>query len=110
MMQWGTGAKVWMWIVLVANGLSCLGILPVFAISPVLAIITLVLEIILIVGVIMLLFKRQKIGFYLLCVCAVLTMIFNIILGTGIIRAVAGVILMPTITFLVIRDQWNDLA
>ncbi|MDE6607666.1 MAG: hypothetical protein K2K54_07925 [Lachnospiraceae bacterium] len=110
MMQWGTGAKVWMWIVLVVNGLSCLGIIPIFAVLPVLAIITLVLEIILIVGVIILLFKRQKIGFYLLCVCAVLTMIFNIILGTGIIRAVASVILMPTITFLVIRDQWNDLA
>ena len=109
-MEWGKGAKGWLWFVLIVNGISCVGIFPVFAVWPMIGVFTLISEVILILGVILLLFSKKKVGFYLLCACAVLTMIFNIISGTGIIRAVASVVLMPTITFLVIRDQWNELA
>ncbi len=110
MMQWGTGAKVWLWIVLVLNAISCVTLIPLLLVVPVAAAISIVLELVLIVGVVMLLFKRKKIGFYMLCACALLTMISNIIAGTGIIRAVASSVLLPVITFLVIRDQWNDLV
>ncbi|MDE6620549.1 MAG: hypothetical protein K2K74_08720 [Lachnospiraceae bacterium] len=110
MMQWGTGAKVWLWIVLVLNALSCISIVLLIAISPAIAIISLVLEIILIVGVILLLFKQQKMGFYVLCACSVLSAIFNIVLGTGVVRSVASAVLFPLITYLVIRSHWNELA
>lgn len=109
-MEWGRGAKGWLWLVLIVNGLSCLGIFPLFSVWPMIAVFTLISEVILIFGVVLLLFSKKKIGFYLLCACAVLTMIFNIMSGVGIIRAVASVVLMPTITYLVIRDQWNELA
>lgn len=107
---WGTGAKVWLWLVLILNAISCITLFPLLLIVPVAAAISIVLELALIAGVVMLLFKRKKIGFYMLCGCALLSMITNIIAGTGIIRAIASTVLLPTITFLVIRDQWNDLA
>lgn len=109
-MQWSTGAKVWLWFVLIVNALSCLSVLVLLAVSPVLAIITLVLEIILIVGVIILLFKRQKMGFYMLCACSILSAIFNIVLGTNIIRAIGSAVLLPLITYLIIKNSWNELA
>lgn len=110
MMQWGTGAKVWLWIVLILNVLSCIPVLALIVLSPVIAIITLVLEIILIAGVVLLLFKQQKMGFYLLCACSVLSAIFNIVSGTGIIRAVISAVLFPLITYLVIKSNWDELA
>lgn len=109
-MQWGTGAKVWLWLMLVVNALSCLGALALFAVIPALAIITLALEILMVVGVVLLLFGRRKLGYYLLCTCAVLAMISNIYWGTNIIRAVATAVVMPFVTYLVIKDQWNELA
>ena len=109
-MQWSTGAKVWLWLVLVVNVLSCVSIALVLLIAPAAAIISLVLELILIAGVVLLLFRRQRIGFYLLCVCSVLSLIVNIISGTGIVRAIVSAVLFPLITYLVIKNQWNELA
>ena len=109
-MEWGTGAKVWLWIVLIVNALSCISVALLVVVSPLLAIITLVVEVVLIVGVVLLLFKQQKMGFYLLCASSVLSAVFNVILGTGIVRAVVSAILFPLITYLIIKSHWNELA
>ncbi len=109
-MEWGTGAKVWLWIVLVVNALSCISVALLVVISPLLAIITLALEVVLIVGVILLLFKKQKVGFYVLCVSSVLSAVFSVILGTGIVRAVISAVAFPLITYLIIKSRWNELA
>ncbi|MDE6915839.1 MAG: hypothetical protein K2P39_03450 [Lachnospiraceae bacterium] len=109
-MEWGTGAKVWLWLVLVLNALSCLSVLAVFAIAPAAAAISLVLELIIIVGVVLLLFKKQKLGFFMLCGCSVLSLITNIIAGTNIATAVISAVLLPLITFFIIKSHWNELA
>lgn len=109
-MVWGTGAKVWLWIVLVINVLSCLPVFALIALMPLYAIAVIVLELILIVGVVLLLFKQQKLGFYILCASSVLSAIFNVMLGTNIIRAVLSAVLFPLITYLIIKSSWNELA
>ena len=109
-MEWGTGAKVWLWFVLIVNALSCISVALVVLVSPLLAIITLIVEVVLIVGVVLLLFKQQKMGFYVLCASSVLSAVFNVILGTGIVRAVISAILFPLITYLIIKSHWNELA
>lgn len=109
-MQWSDGARIWLWIVLVLNVLSCVSVFLVITVVPVLAIINIVLEIVLMAGVAMLLFKQRKIGFYILCACSIITGILNIVLGVNIIRAVLSAVLFPLITYLFIKNNWNELA
>lgn len=117
-MQLNTGAKVWLWIVFVLNIITCVlaivGSIGVLALlGPGMFIATLAsiaAEIVLILGVAMLLFKGKKVGFYLLCACAVIGLVLNLITGAGIVQSILGAVLFPLITYLLIKNQWYELS
>lgn len=117
-MTWNTGAKVWLWIVFVLNIIAfvfaAIGVIGLTALlGPLVLVATLlslVVEVILIVGVAMLLFKGKKIGFYLLVACAVIGLILNLISGAAIVKSIISAVVMPLITYLLIKKQWDELA
>ena len=98
-----TAAKVWLWIVLILNALSFVG--NVFT----LAFLGAVINGIMVGGAIFLLFKRQKMGFYAICVAAVLGLVVNIISGAGIISAIISAVLNPLITYLFLKKDFDKL-
>lgn len=117
-MKLNTGAKVWLWIVFVLNiiafAMAIIGVAALTAIAGpivlVATILSLVAEVVLIVGVAMLLFSGKKIGFYLMVACAVAGLILNLIAGEAIARSIVSAVLCPLITYLLIKNQWNELA
>ncbi len=101
-----TGAKVWLWIVLVLGALGLLGNLTLFLANPLIAIIYVAASVLIVAGCAVVLFKFQKLGFYLLIAGYVVNGIMNIVIGGAIISGILGMILVPLITYLVIK---NDL-
>ncbi len=108
-MQLNTGAKVWLWIVFVINVISLIGAIPTTIAFGGLLWLTLILEVVIVASIALLLFKQQKLGFFLVCGCAVVAFIINVILGTNIIYALISAVVMPTVTFLLLKSQWNEL-
>lgn len=112
----GTGAKVWLWLVLVLNAISALTSIMTIAASPLTGILSVLAGALAAVGAAVLMFKMTKMGFYIICGGAVCGMIGSIItsatlLGAaGIVGSVVGAVLMPLITFFVIKSKWNELA
>lgn len=98
-----TAAKVWLWIVLILNALSFIG--NVFT----LVFLGAVVNGLLVGGAFYLLFKRQRMGFYAICVGAVLGLVVNIISGGGIVSAVISAILNPLITWLFLKKDFDKL-
>lgn len=117
-MQLNTGARVWLWIVFVLNIVGCvlaaigsLGLLAVAGLGTfIITLISIAINVVLIIGVALMLFNSQKSGFYLMCGCAAVGLVLNLILGTGLIRAIIGAIVCPLITYLFLREQWNEMA
>ena len=62
-----------------------------------------------IAGIALLLFSQKKIGYFMCCGCAAIAFIINIFLGVNLILAIVSAVLMPTITFLFLKNQWNEL-
>lgn len=102
-----TGLKGWLWFVLVVNAISCVSMVTTAILVP-LAWVSVALEILIIAGVSMLLFGRKKMGFYLICGAAVLGLVINVILGVNIIYAVVSAVLMPLITWLLMKNTWYE--
>lgn len=117
-MQLNSGAKVWLWIIFVLNIVSVAltavglpGVMLLFDLKTLLvSILGVVLSVIVIVGIGILLFRQKKIGFYLICTCAVAGLIVNIIIGNGIIWSAISAVVSPLITYLFLKSQWEELA
>lgn len=102
-----TGLKVWLWVVFVLNIISAVTSVFAAMLLPILWV-SVVLEIVIIVGIGLLLFGQKKIGYYLVCAMAVLGLIVNVVLGTNIIYAVISAVLMPLITWLLMKNTWDQ--
>lgn len=108
-MQLNSGTKVWLWIVLVINVLSFVRSIPTYISFGGILYLSMILQLALIAGIALLLFAQKKIGFFLCCACALVAFILNVILGVNIIVAIVSAVVMPTITFLFLKNQWNEL-
>ena len=113
-----TGAKVWCWVCLIANFVAALKLVIntieyysyLSDIDLGLIIIVVILSYTAFAGYIALL-AGKKAGFYLICACAIVICILNIIDGAYIYAICCFV--NPLITWLVIRKtlpNWNEIA
>jgi hypothetical protein len=102
-----TGLKIWLWIILVLNAIGA--VLSAFAmlIAPISAL-AVVMEIVLIAGIVLLLFKQKKLGFYIMVGCSAAGLIINIMLAQGLLRSIFSAIIAPGITYLLMRNSWNE--
>ena len=102
-----TGLKVWLWFVFVVQILSCISVVIAIAVNPIF-IVSLIASALIIIGCALLLFKTMKLGYFMMCGGAVVNLIVNLIFKTNIIIALLGLILMPLITYLLMKDDWNN--
>ncbi len=117
-MELNTGAKVWLWIIFVINIITLVVSIPtiltgITLLGPtytLLSVISIVVSCVFVAGIAVLLFGHKKVGFYLMVVAAVASLILNIALGTNIVRAIISAVLCPLITYFVIKSQWDELA
>ena len=56
----------------------------------------------------MLLFPLKKMGFFLICGGAAVSLIVNIILGQNIIGSAVSAVIMPLIIWLLIKNTWYE--
>lgn len=102
-----TGLKVWLWFLFVVNIISTFVVATAALFTPLLWV-NVIAEVILVVGVCLLLFGKKKVGFYLMCACAVISFVVNLISGTNIASAIVGLVLCPSITYLLLKDGWEE--
>lgn len=108
-----SGLKGWLWFVLVVNAISAISNLGLYAIASLIKggvlLITLCLisSALIIAGTAILLFTRKKLGFYLMCACALINLILNIVMGNNLVIAIISAVLCPLITFLLMRKEWD---
>lgn len=124
-----TGLKVWLWIIIVFNGINVLTSLGSIAISPLSTLINIVLNAGMIAAGILIMFKMKKVGFKIMvavaAVNAVVAVVLTIIAGTavgavagsasvglagGIVAAVIAVIIAaicPLITYALMKKDWD---
>lgn len=103
--------KIWLWVAIVISACTTILNLTYGRIPSV------VIAIVSIVGLFILLFKEKKIGFQLVCVCYILSFIIGIVSGisegTGVfasvIMSLIGSALIPGITALFLKGQWDRL-
>lgn len=103
-----TGLKVWLWIVFVWNIILTVLILPALMVAPFESLLRIAMSVVFIVGVAMILFRQQKMGFYLMCGASVVAFVVNLIGGSSLWAALIGMVLCPGITFLIMRSDWDS--
>lgn len=108
-----SGLKGWLWFVLVINAVSAFSALGLFAVvslvkgGVVVILLSLACSALMIAGTAMLLFARKKVGFYLMCACALAGLVMNIVMGNNLVLAIVSAVLCPLITFLLMRKEWD---
>ena len=124
MFEWKGFAKFWLWFVFIVNiialVISVLGLVGSVVLGPAfiaIMLVTVILEVAIIVGVSMLLFKKKKVGFFIICGCQVVNVILSFITGaivgtaasTG-VRAIGSAIISVVILYFAIKNYWDQLA
>ena len=124
MFEWKGFAKFWLWFVFIVNIIalvvSVLGLLGSMVLGPVfvvLMLVTTVLEVAIVVGAATLLFKKKKVGFYIICACQVVNVILSFVLGamqgnaigSG-VKTIASAIISVLILYFAIKSYWDQLA
>ncbi len=114
--EWHGFGKFWLWFCFVVNIIALVlcfvGIAGALILGPmyvVLMILSIIAEIALITGLVMLLFKKKKIGFYIVCGTAVFNVVLNILSGSA-VRGIASAIISTVILYLAIKSEWDNLA
>lgn len=124
-----TGLKVWLWVIIVFNGISVLGSLGSIASAPLQTIISIVLNAGMIAAGMLIMFKMKKAGFKIMvavaAVNAVKAVILAILAGTvagvatgsasvglagGIMAAVIAVVIAaicPLVTYALMKKDWD---
>ena len=114
MFEWKGFAKFWLWFCLIVNALvlvlNIVGFIGSIAlgISIVYMILIVLSGIAMIVGLSLLLFKKKKLGFYIVAATAILNIVLNAV-GGNLIRGIISAIISLLILFLAIRNNWNDM-
>lgn len=104
-----TGLKVWLWIVLVLNAITVVTTVLGALLNPLLFVSAIGTALI-IVGVCMILFKQKKLGLYIICGMEAISLVFNIIGGGNIIISIISAVLMPGITYLLMKSNWESFS
>ena len=105
------GTKLWLWAALVLS--VCTTVLNAFSgrwPSVVIALVALV-------GLCFLLFREKKAGFQLMCACYAVSCVVGIVSGisggtdpvAAVVMSVIGSLLIPGVTALFLRGQWQSL-
>lgn len=124
-----TGLKVWLWIVIVLNGLSVISNLTKIGSNPFGSIVSIVLEAVMIYACIMIMFQMKKLGFKLMVIMAVVNAVFSVIasviggiaagaitgsaavgIAGGVIAAIFTIIIAaicPLVTYLLMKKDWD---
>ncbi|MCI8586911.1 MAG: hypothetical protein HFI92_13680 [Lachnospiraceae bacterium] len=102
-----TGLKVWLWLVLVFNAIGAVTSVAAAFLIPGMWIVV-AAEVLVVAGAVMLLFPRKKMGFYLICAGAAVSLVLNIILGGNIVSSVISAVIMPLIIWLLIKNTWYE--
>ena len=124
MFEWKGFAKFWLWFVFIVNiialVISVLGLVGSVVLGPAfiaIMLVTVILEVAIIVGVSMLLFKKKKVGFFIICGCQVVNVILSFVLGamqgnaigSG-VKTIASAIISVLILYFAIKSYWDQLA
>ena len=118
--EWTGFGKFWLWFCLIVNvisGVSSLWVLLIVDVlslrtlltSPLLEIFAIVAEIAVIAGIALLLFKKQKLGYFVICGAQVASIVLCIFTG-GLVRALFSAFISLGIMFLAFKDHWDELA
>lgn len=127
--QISTGLKIWLWVVIVFNGLGAISNLTKIGQSPLASIIGILLEAALIYACVLIMFKTKKLGFKLMCIVAGVNALYSVVsviliaviagavagsasigLASGLVGAVLAVVLAaicPLITYFLMKSQWD---
>lgn len=107
--EWTGFGKFWLWFCLIVNVIAGVLSLPALLTSPLLGIFAIVAEIAVIAGIALLLFKKQKLGYFVICGAQVASIVLCIFTG-GLVRALFSAFISLGIMFLAIKDHWDELA
>ena len=124
MFEWKGFAKFWLWFVFIVNiialVISVLGLVGSFVLGPAfiaIMLITVILEVAIIVGVTTLLFKKKKVGFFIICGCQVVNVILSFVLGamqgnavSSGVKTIGSAIISVVILYFAIKNYWDQLA
>lgn len=99
------GYKIWLWILMIGGGISVLTGLTAMSYSGGMGLFSVAMGIMQLAGVSILLFKRKKEGFYIICAMAVINFIFNITHHVNFLFALLALVAMPGITYFFIWKQ-----
>ena len=124
MFEWKGFAKFWLWFVFIVNiialVISILGLLGSMILGPayfVLMLVTVILEVAIIVGAATLLFKKKKVGFFIICGCQVVNIILSFVLGamqgnavSSGVKTIGSAIISVLILYFAIKNYWDQLA
>ena len=124
MFEWKGFAKFWLWFVFIVNiialVISVLGLVGSLILGPLyiaLMLVTVVLEVAIIVGITTLLFKKKKVGFFIICGCQVVNVILSFVLGaiqgnavSSGVRTIGSAIISVVILYFAIKNYWDQLA
>lgn len=100
--------KIWLWIVLVLHIVTLIQLVPIlkWTATPYMTVIS---EVLLMIGILILIFAENKKGFYLICAVQavfLLRMIFKFDLD---FRVIISAVVMPAITFILMRPDWKEI-
>lgn len=103
-----TYTKVWLWLLLISNAFSMATALMAALAAPFFWLYVLFSAGVL-AGVVLLLFLRRRLGFYLFCGVSLLGLVFNIAVSGDIVGAVLGTGLGLLVTYVLLRGSWGSL-
>lgn len=104
-----TYTKVWLWLLLVSNAFSMATALIAALAAPLFWLYVLFSAGVL-AGLVLLLFLRRKLGFYLFCGISVLGLVLNIVVSNDLIGSVLGTALGLLVTYMLLRGSWEALS
>lgn len=123
------GLKIWLWFIIVTNGISVISDVTSLGDSLVSSLISIVVSGLLIYACVMIMFQMKKMGFKLMCIIyivnAVISVVLSLIVGVaagavagsagaglagGLIGAVIVIIaaaIYPLVTYLLMKKDWD---
>lgn len=99
--------KGWLWFIFIVNLLSIVVVLVGAFANPVLFL-SLIGGVLVVVGCALMLFKTMKAGYFIICGGAIVNFIVNLVLGANIAVAVIGLVVLPLVTYLIMRSEWEQ--
>ena len=101
------GCKIWFWFVLIMNAISALSSLALMSYSPTAGMIGMISGIVLCAGAAIILFKKKKVGFYMIAAMAVIVLIFNLTSGANAAVSIIAAIANPIISYYFVNKNAN---